>query len=206
MCNIYIPGFKGNFNKNKEKEIYCLSVTDYCSVFRTSKKIKGFCKLFCVACLSFWFPYIAAKSEYNNILQDMVPCIMACTSIKTDAFNFFGLHQQSMMMMMQINGPLEWENVKMKWKIMTAPTLLPCGSNRLVVSSYISLFPNLFNSDGDTIQTPHPFKLVYKIIFFLSSRTGILGSGRPGLLHACPAHKIWVLSVRSWPLPNKKLI
>ena len=74
-----------------------------------------------------------------------------------------------------------------------------------VVSSYISPFPNLFNSDGDTIQTPHPFKLVYKIIFFLFSWTGILGSGRPGLLHACPAHKIWVLSVRSWPLPNKKL-
>lgn len=33
MCNIYIPGFKGNINKNKEKEIYCPSVTDYCSVF-----------------------------------------------------------------------------------------------------------------------------------------------------------------------------
>lgn len=42
MCNIYIPGFKCNFNKNKEKEntVYLLPITVLCSEPQKKKKKK----------------------------------------------------------------------------------------------------------------------------------------------------------------------
>ena len=171
MCNIYIPGFKKSKViliriKKKKYTVYLLPITVLCSEppkKKRKKKRKGFCKLFCVTCLSFWFPHVAAKSEYDNILQDMVLCIMACTGIKTDAFNVFWPSPT-------INDDVadkralrvgKYEN---EIKIMTAPTL-PCGSGRLVVSSYISFFPNLLTPMGTQFKHHTPLNLFTKSYF-----------------------------------------